>query len=144
MDMVRRKADESAREIDALMAHARQLEDKLVLLMQYRDDYHARYRATVLKGMGGADLENYHLFLEKLDTAIAQQRSGVAQLQTRVKEEQARWTEARRKLESYEVLHRRRERAEAQRLARHEQRTHDEHSAKTHRLRGSETPQITL
>jgi flagellar protein FliJ len=130
-DVAQNRTDAAARELGALMAQGKQLEEKLALLLKYRDDYQARFREAVKKGLDKAGWDNFHGFMDKLDAAIEQQQAGVAQLRKRMNAGETKWREARRTLESYDVLSRRYERTEARRLAQREQREQDEHATKT-------------
>lgn len=132
-DVARNRTDEAARALGALNAQGRTLEEKLALLVRYRDDYRARFREAIGKGLGRAEWENYQHFLAKLDAAIDMQRTSIAQCQRDVSAGQAKWREERRKLESFNALARRRDAADARVASKREQREQDEHSAKLHR-----------
>jgi flagellar FliJ protein len=52
-------------------------EEKLQQLIKYRAEYIASMIIKTEQGMSGDQLQQYHLFLNKLDDAINQQRSAV-------------------------------------------------------------------
>jgi flagellar protein FliJ len=131
-DVAQTRTDAAARELGVLAAQARALEEKLALLLQYREDYESRYRTAVRDGLDQAAWENFQSFMGKLDAAIEQQRLSVAQFRQRLSAGEARWREERRKLDSFDALSRRYEQSEAVRRARGEQREQDEHAAKVH------------
>lgn len=136
-DVARNRTDAAARELGALATQGRAAEDKLETLVRYRDDYRARFRAAIRKGLARVEWENFQQFLDRLDAAIEQQRGSVVQSRGQVSAGQAKWREERRKLESFNALARRHAAADARVTSRREQREHDEQSAKAHRAKGA-------
>jgi flagellar protein FliJ len=131
-DVAQNRTDAAARELGTLLAQGRELEEKLTLLLQYREDYEARFREALTNGLDAAGWENFRSFIDKLDAAIEQQRLCVSHFHQRRAAGEARWQEERRRLESFDALSRRYEQVQAVRAARSEQREQDEQAAKAH------------
>ncbi len=127
IELARTRADDAAKRLGSLNAQNIGLEAKLALLLQYCDEYRARFQLSMQRGLTASDWRNYHEFLEKLDAAIAEQRDILALMNQRLKAGQADWQTARRTLASYDTLAQRQLRAELLRAARYEQKQTDEH-----------------
>jgi flagellar FliJ protein len=104
-------------------------------LVQYRDEYHTRFTSTAQSGMPAGNMRNFQAFIDTLDAAIEQQRKLVNAANARVEAAKPDWQRQKQKLGSYEVLQARGEAAQAQQMARREQRDADEHAARTLRMR---------
>jgi flagellar protein FliJ len=126
MELAQLRTDEAAKRLGALNAQGVDMEAKLDLLAQYRNEYHARFQASMQQGITASDWRNYQDFLDKLDAAIAQQREMVASMRQRVEASEVAWQSARRTLKSYGTLAQRQARVREQRMARHEQKETDE------------------
>jgi flagellar FliJ protein len=131
IELAETRADDAARRLGALNNQNMDMESKLVLLLQYYDEYRARFQASMQRGLTASDWRNYHEFLDKLDAAIAQQREILALLRQRVAAGQVAWQAARRTLTSYDTLAQRRIRAQLMREEKHEQKQADEQVANT-------------
>ncbi|SEK69188.1 flagellar export protein FliJ [Nitrosovibrio tenuis] len=127
IELAQTRADDAAKRLGALNAQNLDMEAKLVLLLQYCDEYRARFQASMQRGLTASDWRNYHEFLNKLDAAIVQQREILILMRQRVAAGQTAWQTARQTLSSYDTLDQRRVRAETLRAARYEQKQSDEH-----------------
>jgi flagellar FliJ protein len=96
--------DEAAKRLGNAIRACEDTEKKLQLLMQYRDDYAARFQANLATGLTTAGYRNFQLFMDKLDTAIAGQQQIVADAQQRVGNEKTAWQTNERKRMSYDTL----------------------------------------
>jgi flagellar FliJ protein len=131
IELAQTRADDAAKRLGALNSQNLDIEAKLVLLLQYYDEYRARFQASMQRGLTASDWRNYHEFLDKLDAAITQQREILALIRQRVAVGQAVWQTARRTLTSYDTLARRQTRAELLHAARFEQKQTDEQVTNT-------------
>jgi flagellar FliJ protein len=134
MELAQLRTDEAAKRLGALNAQGLDMEAKLDLLVQYRNEYLARFQASMRQGITASDWRNYQDFLDKLDAAIAQQREMVASVRQRVEASEIAWQSARRTLKSYGTLAQRQARVREQRVARHEQKETDERASTLARL----------
>lgn len=94
-------------------------EAKLKLLAGYRDEYLARLRQAP-EGFAAAQIRDYHVFLYKLDEALAGQRAEVARQRTDYEAKRSDWYAARRRAAATERLAERSRAAEARHAVRNE------------------------
>lgn len=134
MELAQLRTDEAAKRLGALNAQGLDMEAKLDLLIQYRNEYLARFQASMRQGITASDWRNYQDFLDKLDAAIDQQREMVVSVRQRVETSEIAWQSARRTLKSYGTLAQRQARVREQRVARHEQKETDERASALARL----------
>jgi len=108
---------------------------QLDALVQYRDEYHARFTESAKSGMPAGNMRNFQAFIDTLDAAIEQQRNLLAAANARVEAAKPDWQRQKQKLGSYEVLQARGEAADAKIAARRDQRDADEYAARILRMR---------
>jgi flagellar FliJ protein len=117
---------------------------KLQTLLQYREEYQAKFRDSVTGGIDNARWQNFHLFLAKLDTGIDGARAQADAAREAAKRAQADWQAQQRKLKAYGVLAERHEREQQIVTARREQRETDEHAANAFaRIPAAQRPRST-
>ncbi|MCG5075000.1 flagellar export protein FliJ [Paraburkholderia tagetis] len=114
-----------------------EIEKQLKSLIDYRDEYHARFTESARAGMAAGNVRNFQAFIDTLDSAIDQQRRMLEQATQRVEAAKPDWQRSKQKLGSYEVLESRQNAVEARKDARREQRDADEHAARVLRMRTS-------
>ncbi|WJF90466.1 flagellar export protein FliJ [Paraburkholderia bonniea] len=112
---------------------------QLDALVQYRDEYHARFTQSAQTGMAAGQMRNFQAFIDTLDHAISLQRGQLSAASGRVAQAQPEWQQRKQKLGSYEVLEARGEAALAVRENRREQRDADEHAARIFRSHPNES-----
>jgi flagellar protein FliJ len=127
IELARTRTDDAAKRLGNLNMQSMDLQEKLALLLQYRDEYRARFAVSMQRGLKASDWRNYQEFLDRLDAAIAEQREVLALMNQRLKAGQSAWQAARRTLTSYDTLAQRQVRNELTRAARSEQKQTDEH-----------------
>ena len=127
LELAQTRTDDAAKHLGALNAQGMSMEAKLALLVQYWQEYSARFQASIQQGISASDWGNYQQFLNKLDAAVVQQRELLAAMQQRVEVSRIAWQSARRTLKSYDTLAQRQMKAELLRLSRHEQKETDEY-----------------
>ncbi|MEW6345273.1 MAG: flagellar export protein FliJ [Paraburkholderia sp.] len=127
--------DAAAQRLGRAQRESSEVQAQLDALVRYRDEYHARFNATAQSGMPAGNMRNFQAFIDTLDAAIDQQRKLLLAANARVEAAKPEWQRHKQKLGSYEVLQARGDAAEAQQLARREQRDADEHAARILRMR---------
>ncbi|WP_144110901.1 flagellar export protein FliJ [Paraburkholderia sp. BCC1886] len=127
--------DAAAQRLGRAQRERNDVEAQLNALIQYRDEYHARFTASAQSGMPAGNMRNFQSFIDTLDAAIEQQRNLLKTATARLEAAKPDWQRQKQKLGSYEVLQARGEAAEAKTVARRDQRDADEHAARVLRMR---------
>lgn len=135
IDLAQIKSDAAAVNLGRLNAQDRGMEEKLRLLLQYRDDYQSRFQESARSGMNNAGWRNFHEFMNQLDAAIAQQCDVVANLKHRVQHGRHELLAQQSKLKSFDALSQRHLLNESRHAAKQEQKEHDEHASRSHASR---------
>ena len=138
LDLANSRMDEAARKLGELIASEQAVEEKLTLLMTYRQEYHARFVEAARNGIGPDAWRNFSAFLGKLDDAIAQQQRVVSDSRQRTEQGQQAWVDQRNKVKAFDTLSHRHQSQQARKEAKQEQRLTDEHAAKQFRDRDRE------
>ncbi len=137
IDMADKQAEKLAQRVAAAARAHEEHSQKLTLLMQYREDYLARYQRGLSHGLGVADHLNFREFLYKLDEAIDGQQTLVNQAIGRLDQERSQWQEAERKRLSFSTLSQRALAQQQLEQARREQKASDEYAARMTRSAGA-------
>lgn len=130
IDLAQNQTDDAARRLGALQSAHLGAQQKLDLLLQYRQDYHTQLDALMRGGLPSSQWRNYRNFLGTLDGAIAQQRAIATQTENRLDRGRTDWQQEKRRLNSFDTLA---ERVRVQALmveAKREQRDSDERAAR--------------
>ncbi|WP_342119104.1 flagellar export protein FliJ [Pseudoduganella sp. OTU4001] len=130
IDLARRETDDAAKRLGAALKAVADAEEKLNMLIGYRDEYGRRFDASQQQGITPMAYRNFQAFMEKLDTAIKGQQEVVRHSKARGDQEKQAWQEAERKRMSFSTL---RDRAHAQELkkeAKRDQKAMDEHATR--------------
>ena len=127
--------DAAAQRLGRAQRERGDVQAQLDALIQYRDEYHARFANSAQAGMPAGNMRNFQAFIDTLNAAIEQQRGLLVTASARVEAAKPEWQRQRQKLGSYEVLQARGAATEAQQNARREQRDTDEHAARILRMR---------
>lgn len=135
LDLAEREAEKSAARLGTLNAQWAQTQSKLELLMQYREDYLTRFRSGMRQDPRSASWKNFHDFMDKLDTAIAQQRTIVSQASEQMRKGQTEFGDRQRRLKAFDTLAERHQDAENRRAGKIEQRATDEFAAVSYQRR---------
>lgn len=125
--------EDAARRLGELIAGEQEAGARLLLLQQYRDEYHGRFVAAAQNGISRHAWGNYQAFLLRLDDAIAQAQMMVVQSKQRTALGQREWVDRRGRVKAFDTLsqnHRNREQYVENRQL---QKAQDEHSARKHR-----------
>ena len=135
IDLAQRESDACAKRLGAALKAVDDGEQKLQMLLGYRDDYANRLDAAQMAGITPFAYQNFVAFLGKLDQAIDGQREVLKHARVKADMEKKGWQESERKRLSYRTLN---ERAAAQALAleiKRDQKMMDDHAARTARFK---------
>lgn len=133
LDLSQVRLDDAARLLGQLLASEQADEQKLGMLMAYREEYHARFREAACGGMGRDTFQNFSAFLSRLDDAIAQQRAAVLASKQRTAQGQKAWVDERTRVKALDTLSQRHRQRELGLESKREQRLTDEHAMKRFR-----------
>ena len=131
IDLAQRESDACAKRLGAALKAVDDGEQKLQMLMGYRDDYANRLDAAQMAGITPFAYQNFVAFLAKLEQAIDGQREVLKHARVKADMEKKGWQESERKRLSYRTLN---ERAAAEALAienKRDQKMMDDHAART-------------
>jgi flagellar FliJ protein len=135
IDLAQRESDACAKRLGAALKAVDEGEQKLQMLLGYRDDYANKLDAAQMAGITPFAYQNFVAFLGKLEQAIDGQREVLKHARVKADMEKKGWQESERKRLSYRTLN---ERAAAEALAienKRDQKMMDDHAARTVRSR---------
>jgi flagellar FliJ protein len=135
IDLAQRESDACAKRLGAALKAVDEGEQKLQMLLGYRDDYANRLDAAQMGGITPLAYQNFVAFLGKLDQAIDGQREVLKHARVKADMEKKGWQESERKRLSYRTLN---ERAALEALAlenKRDQKMMDDHAARTARFK---------
>ena len=130
IELAQRATDDAAKRLGAALKAQGECEQKLAMLLGYRDDYAAKLDAAQMAGITPMAYRNFVAFMDKLDIAINGQRDIIKHAQYKSGVEKAAWQACERKRLSYRTLN---ERAAIETLRREnklDQKQTDEHAAR--------------
>jgi flagellar FliJ protein len=130
IELAQRDTDDAAKRLGAALKAAEETEQKLAMLLNYREDYATRLDAAQLAGITPQAYRNFVAFMDKLENAINGQREVVKHAHHKSANEKAAWQASERKRLSYRTLN---ERAAAEALRvenKRDQKQMDEHAAR--------------
>lgn len=130
IELAQRDTDDAAKRLGAALKVVDEAEQKLTMLLGFRDDYGVKLEAAQVAGMTPMAYRNFVAFVDKLDIAINGQRDVIKQAQHKSAHEKTVWQASERKRLSYRTLNERAA-ADALRLANKlDQKQMDEHAAR--------------
>ena len=135
VDLAQRESDACAKRLGSALRAVEEAEQKLQMLVGYRQDYADRLDAAQVAGITPFAYQNFVAFMGKLDNAVNGQREVIKHAQYKADLERKALLESERKRLSYRTLN---ERAAAQALAietRRDQKTMDDFAARTARVK---------
>lgn len=132
LDLSHMKLDEATRRLGELIADQQQAAKRVDLLIQYRDEYHARFLAAAREGISREQWRNYQAFLDRLDVAIAQARQMATHSRQLTAAGQQDWLQKRGRVQAFDTLAQRHEARVSYAEGRQEQKNLDEHASRLH------------
>jgi flagellar FliJ protein len=124
------RLDQATRQLGQLIAGEQQDSQRLELLVQYRNEYHALFLDAAGKGLDPRSWQNYQKFLAKLDEAVEQARAMAITAKQRTAVGQKNWLDKRGKVKAFDTLAQRFRARVAYEESRQEQKQTDEHAAR--------------
>jgi flagellar FliJ protein len=131
IELAQRDADDAAKRLGAALKAVEEAEQKLKMLLGYRDDYANRLDQAQMNGITPFAYANFVAFVGKLDNAINGQQEVLKHAKYKSDLEKTAWQESERKRLSYRTLNDRAA-AEALRIEnKRDQKMMDDHAART-------------
>lgn len=130
IDLANKESDEAAGQLGGALRVSEEAEQKLELLLQYRDDYANRWQTNMANGISTAQFNNFQVFMGKLDHAIAGQLKVVSDAKDRTQAMRAAWLSCEQKKLSFVTLAGRANKENARRENWRDQKQNDEHAAR--------------
>ncbi len=130
IELAQRDSDDAAKRLGVALKAVEDAEQKLQMLLGYRDDYARKLDGAQVAGITPMAYHNFVAFMGKLDNAINGQREVLKHAQHKSGLEKTAWQASERKRLSYKTLNDRAA-AEALRLEnKRDQKQMDEHAAR--------------
>src|SRR4030065_2978088 len=104
IDLANKETDEAEKLLGAALRAGEEADQKLDLLTQYRDDYAARCQSSMATGISTTHFNNFQVFMQKLDHAIACQQTVVSDAKPRIAQARAAWQACEQKKMSFVTL----------------------------------------
>lgn len=130
LDLSNLRLDEATRLLGKLIAGEQEASQRFEMLIQYRDEYQARFLAAAGNGLGPDTWRNYQHFLGRLDQAIEQAGAMVAASKQRTAAGQKNWLDKQGKVKAFDTLAQRHQARLLYAETRQEQKQSDEHAAR--------------
>ncbi len=109
-----------------------QAAQQLNLLLDYQNEYHLKLNSTLCAGTTSASWKNYQQFIQTLEQAIVQQREQLIKCNDSVECSIEQWQLKRQRLNAYEKLHKRAQKAQQRHENCLEQQSMDEFAQRHH------------
>lgn len=132
LDLSQLHLDEAGRKLGKLIAGEQEASRRHGLLVQYREEYRARFVVAAQGGLSPGEWKNYSSFLARLDEAIAQADSAMAQTKQQTVAGQQEWVTKKGRLKAFDTLSDRHQSRVIYQEQRQEQKLSDEHGARKH------------
>jgi flagellar FliJ protein len=132
LDHARHRMDAGERLLRILKRRVEAAQQRLLELREYKLDYQRRLTGGGARGMDIHLLRDFHVFLGKLETAIAHQAGEVDKAEGNWRSAHDNWLALRRKVKAYETLATRHQHRENARQEKREQRLTDETALRRH------------
>lgn len=132
LDHARHRMEAGERLLRILKRRVEAAQQRLDELREYKLDYQRRLAGGGARGMDIHLLRDFHVFLGKLDTAIAHQAGEAEKSEANWRAAHENWLALRRKVKAYETLATRHQHRESSRQEKREQRQTDETALRRH------------
>ncbi|MFA7269797.1 MAG: flagellar export protein FliJ [Sterolibacterium sp.] len=130
LELSQMRMDDAARRLGELLAGEQEASARVVLLQQYRDEYHQRFLDAAKNGIGRDAWSNYQSFLGRLDDAIAQAQVLATQSKQHTAAGQREWIDKRGRVQAFDSLSERHRRQMENAENRQDQKLQDERAAR--------------
>ncbi len=130
LDLAQERSDTAAAQLGMVNGHARDIQDRLQLLLNYRLEYSNRLVNDAKLGIGSVGWLNFRQFIATIDAAIEKQREMVVAAQHQLEASKQHWQAEQGRLRSFETLAQRHHRAQRVVEAKLEQKEQDNFALK--------------
>jgi flagellar FliJ protein len=130
IELAQRDTDDAAKRLGVSLKAVDEAEQKLTMLLGFRDDYGVKLEAAQVAGITPMAYRNFVAFIDKLEIAINGQRDAVKLAQNRSANDKTIWQAAERKRLSYRTLSERAAVDALHRENKQDQKQMDEHAAR--------------
>ncbi len=138
LDLSQLRLDEAGRRLGELIAGEQEASRRHTLLVQYREEYRARFVVAAQDGLRPSAWQNYTSFLARLDEAINQASAAMTQTKQQTVAGQQEWVSKRGRVKAFDTLSDRHQSRVAYQDQRQEQKASDEHGARRHEEKGKD------
>lgn len=104
IELSAKNSDELAKQLGENLKAAKISEDKMTILLQYRQDYVSRLEVSMQRGIAPAAYRNFTLFISRLDDAIEMQKKDLSSKTTVIQNTKSKWQNSEKKRLSYSTL----------------------------------------
>lgn len=130
IELAVKETEDAAQRLAAALRACEEAEQKLDLLLQYRNDYAARCQSSLENGISTGHFNNFRLFMQKLDHAIAGQQKVSDNARQHMQHARSVWQTCEQKKMSFTTLADRARREDTRRELWRDQKMNDEHAAR--------------
>ncbi|MAT65568.1 MAG: flagellar export protein FliJ [Gammaproteobacteria bacterium] len=132
VDVAERREQEQARRLGAARRELEQQRQQLDQLILYRDEYARQFEQSGNSGLSVARLQDYRVFLSRLNLAIDQQRERIARSEQACEEQRRHWLASRTRAQALDKVADRYREEEHQARERRAQSESDEFALQRH------------
>lgn len=130
IDLANKDSDEAAKRLGIALRVSEEADQKLELLLQYRNDYALRCQTSLETGISTTHFNNFQVFMQKLDQAVSGQQKVVNDAKDRAEQARKAWVICEQKKMSFVTLAGRANQESARRELWRDQKQNDEHAAR--------------
>jgi flagellar FliJ protein len=130
IELAQRASDATAKRLGAALKNEEDCEQKLQMLLGYRDDYAQRLITEQQAGMSPQAYANFVAFMAKLDQAVNGQRDVLKHARQKTVMEKTAWQASERKRLSYRTLTERATSEQSKIDNKRDQKMMDDHAAR--------------
>lgn len=130
--------DEAGRRLGELIAGEAEASRRHDMLVEYREEYRARFLTAAQSGLRPGEWQNYTRFLARLDEAIGQAEAAMALSRRQTAAGQRDWVDKHGRVKAFDTLSDRHRARVAYHDQRQEQKAADEHAARRHEEKDKE------
>jgi len=130
IELAQKETDDAAKRLGEALRSIEEAEQKLDLLLQYRNDYALRCQSNLSNGISATHFNNFQMFMHKLDRAIAGQQAVVSDARFCSEQTRSNWQSCEQKKMSFVTLENRAKKENTRRELQRDQKQNDEHAAR--------------
>ena len=132
LELMQLRAEDAARDLGRLIAAEKDAQSRLALLVNYRDEYAARFREAAAQGLTRQQWSNYQEFSARIELAIEQQAAAVDASKSRTVAGQERWRDQNQRVQAFDTLAQKHDATQRYQEGRREQKQLDEMVTRRH------------